>query len=243
MKQPRGVTLIEVLVAVSLLSLLSVGMLITLRTGLGAMEKANSRIVSNRRAVAVQTILRRQVDGFLPVMANCAVAPGQPPARIPFFQGEPESMRFVSTYSLEEASRGYPRVLEFRVIPREGGRGVRLIVNEILHTGAEGAGAACAGMFPDPATGALTPRFLPIEPGPASFVLADQLAHCRFSYLLRLPGAPDEWLTTWVRRDLLPVAIRIEMTPLEPDPSRVPLVTVTAPLRITRRPGYSYANY
>ena len=243
MRKPRGVTLIEVLVAVSLLSLLSVGMLMALRTGLGAMEKANGRIVSNRRAVAVQTILRRQVDGLLPAMADCAVAAGQPPARIPFFQGEPEAMRFVSAYSLEEASRGCPRVLEFKVIPREGGRGVRLIVNEILYTGAAGAGAAGGGLFPDPATGVLAPRFLPIEPGPASFVLADQLARCRFSYLLRQPGTPAEWLPEWVRRDRLPDAIRVDMTPLEPDPSRVPLVTVTAPLRITRRPGYSYANY
>ncbi len=239
----RGVTLIELLIAISLLSLLSVGMLMAMRVGLNAMDKANARVVVNRRAVSVQRILRRQVDGFVPAMADCFVAAGQPPSRVAFFQGEAASMRFVSTYSLEEAARGYPRILEFHVIPGEGGRGVRLIVNEIPHTGPESAGALCAGLFPDPQTGVLLPRFQPIETGARSFVLADNLAYCRFAYLLSRPNEPDRWLPEWnFPPTERPRALRFEMAPLEPDASRVPLVTVTAPIRITRRAGMRYAD-
>ncbi len=233
----------ELLVAVSLLSLLSLGMLMALRIGLSAMNKADAAIVANRRSVAVQRILRRQVDGLLPTTALCAADDAQPPAPIVFFQGEAQSMRFASTYSLEEAARGYPRVLEFQVLKRDDGRGVRLIVNESLYTGPAGAGATCEGVFPDPDTGLPTPRFRPIEAGPKSFVLADRLAHCTFSYLLTQPDQTQEWVPRWKMVDRLPRAVRVDMAPFEPDAGRVPLVTVTAPLRITRRPGVSYANY
>ena len=44
-----GVTLIEILIAVSLLSLLSVGMLMAMRLGFNTMDKTDSRLVRNRR--------------------------------------------------------------------------------------------------------------------------------------------------------------------------------------------------
>ncbi len=63
-----------------------------------------------------------------------------------FFQGEPSSMRFVSTYSLQDASRGMPQILEFQVIPGADNRGVRLVVNERPYTGAASAGALLPGL-------------------------------------------------------------------------------------------------
>ena len=51
------------------------------------------------------------------------------------FQGDPQTMRFVSSYSLTEAARGLPRLLEYQVIPGEDGNSVRLVVNEIVYTG------------------------------------------------------------------------------------------------------------
>ena len=40
-------------------------------------------------------------------------------------------MRFVTSYSLEDAWRGRPRIAAMQVIPGENNQGVRLIVNEI----------------------------------------------------------------------------------------------------------------
>ena len=52
----------------------------------------------------------------------CGVREGQNGGPIiQFFQGEAQSMRFVSTYSLQQAWRGLPQILEFLVIPREDG--------------------------------------------------------------------------------------------------------------------------
>jgi type II secretory pathway pseudopilin PulG len=225
----------ELLVAISLLSLLSVGMVITLRVGLNGMEKANAKLMANRRVVSVERIMRSQIAGLIPVSADCVAAPDQPPQRIMYFEGLPQSMRFVSSYSLEEASRGMPRILEFQVIPGEQGQGVRLVVNETVYS-PQAAGASCYGVAPDPQSGLLLPRFRPIPVGPGSFVLADKLSYCRFSYRqIQPPPVLARWLPEWPP-GRWPTAIQIEMAPLEQDPSRVPLASIVAQVHVNRLP-------
>jgi prepilin-type N-terminal cleavage/methylation domain-containing protein len=239
-----GVTLIELLVAISLLSLLSVGMLMALRVGLSALDKANSKLIANRRAASVQQILVSQIAGLMPVFADCpAEGPGMQRVRVPFFEGQAQAMRFVSSYSLEEAARGYPRILEFQTIPGDSNGGFRLIVNETLYSGPLSTGASCLALLPDPSqNGALTPQYRAIEAGPHSFVLADHIAFCRFFYKERLPPeAPESWVTEW-RRPRLPAAVRVEMAPLVADPSRVPLAGVIVPIYVNRMPNVRYAD-
>src|SRR5580700_8681125 len=138
-----GITLIEVVIAVTLLSMLSVGMLATIRMGFDALHKTNSRLMENRRVAGAQRVLEQQLGGFMPVRALCSPGPGMPPTTpFVFFEGQPQSMRLVSTYSLQEAWRGQPRILELQVIPGDQGRGVRLIVNEIPYSGPMSAGQA-----------------------------------------------------------------------------------------------------
>jgi prepilin-type N-terminal cleavage/methylation domain-containing protein len=229
-----GLTLLEVLVAVTLLSFLSVGILFSIRLALNAMQKINHRLISNRRVLSSQRILEQQIAGFLPVAAEYRTEPMGPLAKISFFQGEPQSMRFVSTFSLEEASRGRPHILEFQVIPGEDDRGVRLVVNERLYTGPLSAGALCLGLVPGPQPGGTVPRFRMIEVGAHSFVLADRLAFCRFLYQEQMPGPLRElWVPYWIK-PALPSALRIEMGPLGEDPARVQPLTLTAPLRVDR---------
>ncbi|MBI2680604.1 MAG: prepilin-type N-terminal cleavage/methylation domain-containing protein [Candidatus Solibacter usitatus] len=237
-----GLTLIEVLIAVSLLSLLSLGIMFALRIGLSALHKANTKLMDNRRIAGTQQILQRQLAGFIPVMAICEPVPGVAGPRLPFIQGEPQSMRLVSSYSLQFAARGQPQILEFRVIPGDEGKGVRLVVNELAYTGPRGAGTLCMGLRPDSELGAAVPRFRPIEIGPGSFVLADRLAYCRFSYLAPAPPPVfDIWRSTWIL-PRWPYAIRIEMAPLEAEPARLNPVTVTVPLQINRDPVIVYGD-
>ena len=238
----RGTTLIEVLVAVTLLSLLTVGVLTAMRLGLSSLERTNEKLIANRKVSGTQRILEQEIANFVPVVALCNVGPEAPAVKMSFFQGEPQSMRFVSTYSLQEGLRGYPRILEFQVIPGADNKGVRLVVNEHLYTGPTGAGLFCLGRGLDPALGVEAPRFPPIQIGPASFVLADRLAFCRFSFLEVRP-APElaVWRERWIL-PLLPRAIRIEMVPLEANPAALRPFTVTAPLRVTRIPIFDYAD-
>jgi prepilin-type N-terminal cleavage/methylation domain-containing protein len=242
-KRQRGVTLMELLVAMTLLSLLAIAVLFGFRIGLNAMERSNARVIANRRVLGVERIITQQIAGFMPVKADCFSSPQSPPARLPFFQGEAQTMRFVSSYSLDEASRGYPRILEFQVVPGKDGEGVRLVVNEFWYTGPLSAGGACAGVINDPAAGAPRMIFRPVQVGPTSFVLADKLAQCVFFFKEeRQPPQSDIWVQRWIR-PRAPNAIRIEMTPLSTDPSRLEVPPIVAPVRITRDPMMQYTDW
>jgi prepilin-type N-terminal cleavage/methylation domain-containing protein len=224
-----GLTLIEVLIAVSLLSLLSVGMLIALRIGLSATAKANTRLIDDRRVAGTQRILEQEIAGFVPTRAQCAGGN----TAIDFFQGASDSMRFVSTYSLQQAWRGRPQILEFLVIPRESGKGVRLVVNEHLYSGPLSAGQFCIGPH----------RFLPVEPGTASFVLADNLAFCRFAFLTppQPPLQIPQWMPSWLP-NRWPLAVRVEMAPVDDDIIRLRPVTITQRIRVNRSPEIEYVD-
>ncbi len=237
MRKPEaGVTLIEVVVAVTLLSLLSTGMLVALRIGLNSFSKVDGKLMDNRRVAGAQRILEQELDGLLPVVSGC----GKMPARMAFFQGEAQRMRLVSGFSLEQAWRGRPQMLEIFVIPGES-RGVRLVVNEIPYTGPDALAALCLGFVPDPQTGIRVPQFAPVVASPRSFVLADHLASCRFRYLMQPqdPKLLPVWNDTWIRPGW-PLAVGIDMTPEERDASRLQPISVVAPVRVRRSPEVVY---
>jgi general secretion pathway protein J len=241
-RRTAGLTLLEVMIAVSLLSLLMVGVMTSLRMGLNALSRTDAHLMANRRVIGAQRVLEQELEGFIPVIANYGTTPDTPPTeKMPFFQGEPQSMRLVSSYSLQEAARGIARILEFQVIPGNGGAGVRLVVNENLYTGPASAGFFCLG------PGSPGYRFRPIEVGPGSFVLADKLAFCRFSYLETPPApAPAVWTPLWGQAigqpPSWPSAIRVEMGPLDSDIVRLRPVTVTARIHVNRRPMVTYGD-
>jgi type II secretory pathway pseudopilin PulG len=236
-------TLIEVMIAVVLFGMLSAGILTALRVSVNAMDRTNARMLSNRRAAYAVRILESQLQGFMPETAVYQANPQSPAFFIPFFQGEPASMRFVSSYSLQDAHRGYPEILEFQVIPGADNRGVRLIVNERPYTGPLSIGALSLGYVPGPITAPRIPIFRPIETGTGSFVLADQLASCRFlfEYPRLSPEIPSGWTDHWTREEW-PLAIRVEMAPLDPNPTRLQPMSVTAAVHVNKAQGETYAD-
>ncbi|HTA44150.1 MAG TPA: prepilin-type N-terminal cleavage/methylation domain-containing protein [Bryobacteraceae bacterium] len=241
-KNPQsGVTLIEILVAVTLLSLLSVGMLMAMRLGFSTMDKVDARMMSNRRVVNARGIIESEIEGFVLTLAEYHPQP-EMTVSLPFLQTEPQVMRFVTTYSLEDGWRGRPQIAVLQVIPGESA-GVRLIVNETPYTGREQAGGNIAGIEQDQSSGRRIVHFTAVASGPKSFVLADRLAFCRFSYLEPLFQAPFQlWRPDWVQTQRLPQAIRIEMAPLDATPQGLHVTTVTAPVNVTRMPGVGYAD-
>jgi hypothetical protein len=222
-----GVTLMELLIAITLLSLLSVGLLFALRVGMSAYSKTQSRLMDNRRVVGAQRILEQELEGMVPVVAICGEG-----TRTAFFQGAPQVMRLVSTFSLQGAWRGQPQILEIFVIPGENGEGVRLVVNELPYSGPAAASRLCAG--------GSTPG---AAAGEKSFVLADKLAFCNFSFLAKPKDMtlPAVWgplfrSLTW------PQAVRVEMAPLVADASRLQPISVVAPIRIYRAAEVDYSD-
>jgi type II secretory pathway component PulJ len=232
-----GVTLIEILIAVSLLSLLSVGMLIAMRIGFNTLEKVDSRLVSNRRVSYARRIIENEISGYTYTTAEWRPQPDIVHTII-FGQWEPQTMRFVTAYSLQDSWRGRQQIASLQVISGTDGRGVRLIVNETPYTGARQAGETVASIDPDS-----TVHFAPVVAGPQSFVLADRLAYCRFSYLEQRFVAPFQiWRPDWVQRQVLPQGVRIDMAPLDPSPSDLHVSTVTVAMHVNLTPGIGYAD-
>jgi hypothetical protein len=232
-----GVTLIEILIAVSLLSLLSIGILIAMRIGFNTMEKVDSRLVSDRRVSYARRIIENEIAGYSYTVASWPIRPDvfQP---VPFYQFEPQTMRFVTAYSLADAWRGRLQIAAFQVIPGDQGRGVRLIVNETPYAGPVHAGEMITAVEPGAPV-----RFVPVLPGPRSFVLADHLSSCRFMYLEALSKPPFQlWRPDWAAPQQLPLGIRIEMTPLNGSPADLHVSTVTVAFNVNRTPGLLYED-
>jgi len=222
-KSQRGFTLIELMISITLVAAISTGMLMAMRAGLLTLEKVDARLQSNRRVMSVEQILSRQIGGVMPVTGDCSNLAGGVTPRVPAFNGGDQTLLLVSSYSMAEGARGYPRILQLQVIPSDRG-GVRLIVDETLYTGPASIAPFC-----------LERSFVPAQITPQSFVLADRLAWCHISYQEFLPQTPnlEKWLPLWNKPDL-PSAVHVDMSPLAADAATLPLVSVTVPIHVTR---------
>jgi prepilin-type N-terminal cleavage/methylation domain-containing protein len=222
----RGFTLIELTISITLVAALATGMLLAMRTSLLSLEKVNSRLQFNRRVMGMEHLVSRQLGGVMPIVGNCGDTP------TPVFQGSPDLLRMVSSYSMAEGARGYPQFDEFQVV--KGDQGVRLIVTERPYTGPSSTGPFCgdAAGFEQAAQAA-----------PSSMILADRLASCVFLYREAIPDqAPSEkWLPAWNKQDL-PGAVKIVMTPLEASAALLPVMDVTVPIHVTRQVKSDYAD-
>ncbi len=230
-----GMTLIEILIAVSLLSLLSVAAFVAMRMGLNTMEKTDAHLVRDRRVENSRRIIENEIAGFEASFANFRPGPQQLMA-VPFAEWTPGEMRFVTTYSLNDAWRGRPQISVIQVIPGADNRGVRLIVNETPYTGPDQAGAMVAGIAQN------IPMFAPLPAGANSFVLADRLARCRFEYLEppRRVDAPPIWRPDWELTGVTPLGVRIDMAPLELRPAEASIASITVAMKVNRDPNEMY---
>jgi prepilin-type N-terminal cleavage/methylation domain-containing protein len=214
----KGFTLIELMISITLVAALATGMMMAMRTSLLSLEKIDSRLQFNRRVMGMEQVLTRQIGGVMPVVGDCGTK------HTAIFQGTPELLRMVSSYSMAEGARGYPQFDEFAVI--QGENGLRLVVTERPYSGPSSTAPFCSD---DPDH--------PVAPqaSAASMILADRLASCVFSYREAIPDRPpsDKWLPGWNKQEL-PGAVRIEMTPLDSSPALLPVLNVTVPIHVTR---------
>jgi prepilin-type N-terminal cleavage/methylation domain-containing protein len=230
-----GFTLIEVLISISLLGLLSTGMLMSISIALNSQEKANNKLMENRRVMGGQRALEEELNNFMPEMALYGAG-----RKVPFFDGEPETLRFVSSYSLNQAHRGLPQLLEFAVVSGDTG-GFRLIVNEWPYRGSALAGEFIAGVEPGE-DGQPHALFGPVAIGRNSFVLADRLASCKLAYLEYVTASKQWfWRPDWPLRQW-PSAIRIEMVPLDGTGAKLHPMTVTAEVHAARNMDIEYKD-
>jgi hypothetical protein len=132
--------------------------------------------------------------------------------------------------------------VEYRVVA-SGRNSVRLVATERPYTGPQSTTLYCgpAGA-PSAFEFGARPATVAAQQSVASFVLAENLAYCHFSYhepydqnsFLETP-----WLPLWAR-PVLPAGVRIEMRPVTPEAGGLSVLNVTVPIRVNRNPVLVY---
>jgi hypothetical protein len=229
MPSERGVTFLELIIAITLVAAIVAGLLFAMRGSLLTYEKVNGRLEEDTRRMRMSQALERQIGGTIPSMGACGAG------RVLVFNGDAQSLRFVSSYSLEEGARGYARLVEYQVAPDPKSSpqgGVRLMMNERVWAGPATTGPLCANNV-----------FLPVQIDAQSIEAAGRLAYCRISYHEFVPDNLEagRWVTLW-NRPALPGAVRIEMAPLAGSEPSLPVMTLNVPIHIFPEFGVQYED-
>jgi len=228
-RNPRaGLTLIEVLVSVSLLALMAVGMTSALSMAAGSWTDVRERLTLDRRVATLNQMLHAHFAGVVPVVARPRRGVGGGEA--PFFHGDRDEMRFVSSYSMAEGVRGGLRIVELNTMSTT--KGLRLVLTESPYLGPQSVGRFIRGTE---RTGRYTRLlFDPVRPREDSLIVADQLSAIEFAYRAEPEqqnrSEEAEWEPTWDNSRRMPAAIRVRLIPDEKN-ARLQPVTVVSQVR------------
>jgi general secretion pathway protein J len=179
----RGFTLIELVVAITILGLLAAVVSSGLRTELRAWSRATNELDDIRASQVRLGILRHQIQGAIPVVFSEGVDPALRPA----FKGDATGLRLISRSSFRDGLDGVPRWIEYNW--ESNGNSRRLMAKEFAIIPPEDA----------PASEALW----------QGVVLEG--ADFRFEYLpQRVPNQPLGWVQEWPEsKRAMPSAIRV----------------------------------
>ncbi len=211
-----GFTLLELLVSVTVVALLVTAMLFSWRVAAATWGRSNQVLEGQRRVSATLDLIGKQMAGMTPVAPW--VREGSQDV---FFQGEPQTARFLTRYSLAGRAGSGLYLIEYQVADGAGGT-KQLLLNEVPVRNAADLGRLRIGVEPS-AAGPIE-RFAPFERSEHTRVLFGGVGEMRLEYYRPASGAePGAWVEQWTaRRDELPrgMAVRLrapsEANRLEP---------------------------
>ena len=188
-RRAAGFTLLELLISITIVSLLATIILFGWGIATSAWQKANSRLSQDRKVLATHHLLQQQMASMVPYRVRT-----QRGGQEFFFQGEPQAVRFLSRYSLTGRARSGLYRIEYQVTEQPGGT-KQLLLNEIPVTSREELGALIAGAEASPRGRVL--QFAPFERGSQTVVLLDDLEECHFEYYSYRQPEPGVWTDHW----------------------------------------------
>ncbi len=205
----RGVTLIELLVAISLMGMISLALLFSMRIGSGAWRRGNARMAANRGVIAAGDLISAQLADVQ--ARRVKWGPDDSPTFFAYFDGAPERLRLLTSYSLALRSRGGVWLAEYFFVKE--GDGCALRYYERQYDTDRDIASTVRGAGFDPFANRMSVLFNSDPPASSGRTLYTGLRDCRFEYLIEPQDAPAYWGKYWITNDrYLPrsVAVRVE---------------------------------
>jgi general secretion pathway protein J len=224
MQSEKGFTLLEMIVAVTLVAMMALGLWSVFRTGLRAWSRGTETIDANQRQRNILDMVRKQLASAYPLTPPPDEA--APVAVNPIFHGTETGLSFISLNSLRFLDSPGLTLVHYEVVEDPLG-GFTLLEREARYMGGP----------PDSESG--------LEPAGAT-PLFSNLTQCYFEY--RSEEEENPWVREWdaEERGQLPAAVAVTMASLDADgsirnhPVIVPIhATRTAlPTNILNRGGF-----
>lgn len=180
-----GFTLIEILVAILLMSLLLAGAWGGIHTATKAIHSGDAAIERVNRVRVTQHFLRRQLSHAMPLAYGQENGNGQNLV----FEGKSDFMRFVAPMP-GYLSHGGPYVQTLKIA--SGGNGTEVLFSDVMLNGFD----------------------LDKQDDPTPTLLIDGVERAKFEYRgldKNDPGKLGDWEDEWEDEDRLPVMVRIDM--------------------------------
>lgn len=200
-----GVTLMELLVAITLLGLVSLGLLFAMRVGVSAWQRASARMSADRSTVAAANLLTAQLGGARAKYVEWSDRDRR--ASFLYFEGRSDRLRFLTDYSVATRARGGVYLAEYW-FEHNAANECRLLYNESpVHSDAD-ALSTVAEVVQAPAETVIT--FRAAGRTTSTRILYSGLSGCSFEYLIEPYDKPVFWSANWPGDPrLLPHAVAV----------------------------------
>lgn len=175
-----GFTLMELLVSFTLMSLVAVAIHFGWQLCLSSWEKAEKALHRQRTLQFVLDLISRQTGSMVPYYSRQQM--DGTAIDVLLFQGVPQGVRFVSSFSSEGRTADGLRLVEYFLADSPAGEGKALLINETaLPENSELVGKVFTG-FAHGEENRVTADFAGFVSSPHSRVLVEDLLDARFEY-------------------------------------------------------------